>query len=77
MFDVIRAGLLNDRSQYYQDLSGPFYGANRPGSAVSQGLRDWFWLMGMQVGLKSAYDCVRRSPRPTSPKISSRSMCLP
>jgi non-heme chloroperoxidase len=59
VFDVIRAGLLNDRSQYYQDLSGPFYGANRPGSAVSQGLPDWFWLVGMQVGLKSAYDCVK------------------
>jgi non-heme chloroperoxidase len=59
VFDVIRAGLLNDRSQYYQDLSGPFYGANRPGAAVSQGLRDWFWLMGMQAGLKAAYDCVK------------------
>jgi non-heme chloroperoxidase len=59
VFDVIRAGLLNDRSQYYQDLSGPFYGANRPGAAVSQGLRDWFWLMGMQAGLKAAYDCVQ------------------
>ena len=58
-FDAIRDGLVKDRSQYYQDLSAAFYGANRPGSAVSQGLRDWFWLMSMQVGFKAAYDCVK------------------
>jgi len=58
-FDDIRAGLLGDRSQFYQDLSAPFYGANRPGSTVSQGLRDSFWWMSMTVGLKGAYDCVK------------------
>jgi len=58
-FDAIREGLVKDRSQYYQDLSAAFYGANRPGSAISQGLRDWFWLMSMQVGFKAAYDCVK------------------
>jgi non-heme chloroperoxidase len=58
-FDAIRDGLARDRSQFYQDLSGPFYGANRPGSAVSQGLRDAFWRMSMQVGFKGAYDCVK------------------
>jgi non-heme chloroperoxidase len=58
-FDAIREGVARDRSQFYQDLSGPFYGANRPGSGVSQGLRDAFWRMSMQVGLKGAYDCVR------------------
>jgi non-heme chloroperoxidase len=58
-FDAIRTGLITDRSQYYQDLSAPFYGANRPGSTVSQGLRDSFWLMSMTVGLKGAYDCVK------------------
>jgi non-heme chloroperoxidase len=58
-FDAIRAGLLADRSQFYQDLSAAFYGANRPGSKVSQGVRDAFWLMGMQVGFKAAYDCVK------------------
>jgi non-heme chloroperoxidase len=58
-FDDIRDGLTRDRSQFYKDLSGPFYGANRPGSTVSQGLRDWFWEMSMQVGLKGAYDCVK------------------
>jgi non-heme chloroperoxidase len=59
-FDDIRAGVLADRSQFFADLAVPFYGANRPGSAVSQGTRDHFWLMGMQVGLKAAYDCVRQ-----------------
>jgi non-heme chloroperoxidase len=58
-FDQIRRGLLADRSQFYKDLSAPFYGANRPGSTVSQGVRDNFWLESMQVGLKGAYDCVK------------------
>ncbi|MEV8513035.1 alpha/beta hydrolase [Dactylosporangium sp. NPDC051484] len=58
-FDAIRAGLAADRSQFYRDLSAPFYGANRPGSTVSQGMRDQFWLLSMQVGLKAAYDCVK------------------
>jgi len=55
-FDQIRAGVSADRSQFYKDLSAPFYGANRPGSQVSQGLRDAFWLWSMQVGLKGALD---------------------
>jgi len=59
VFDAIRDGIVTDRSQYYQNLSAPFYGANRPGSNVSQGLRDWFWQMCMTVGVKGAYDCVR------------------
>jgi non-heme chloroperoxidase len=58
-FDAIREGVRADRSQFYRDLSAPFYGANRPGSNISQGLRDWFWLMSMQVGFKGAYDCVK------------------
>lgn len=58
-FDGIRAGVLNDRSQFFKDLSGPFYGANRPGSKVSQGLRDSFWLQGMLCGFKAAYDCIK------------------
>ncbi len=58
-FDDIRSGLIQDRSQYYRDLSAPFYGANRPGSNVSQGVRDAFWLWSMQAGLKGAYDCVK------------------
>ena len=58
-FDGIRSSVLADRSQFFRDLSGPFYGANRPGAKVSQGLRDSFWLQGMQAGFKSAYDCIR------------------
>jgi non-heme chloroperoxidase len=58
-FDAIRQGVGGDRSQYYKDLSAPFYGANRPGAQVSQGVRDSFWLWSMQVGLKGAYDCIK------------------
>jgi non-heme chloroperoxidase len=59
VFDDIRAGVQGDRSQFFKDLSGPFFGANRPGNKVSQGMRDTFWLIGMQSGLKNAYDCIK------------------
>jgi non-heme chloroperoxidase len=59
VFDDIRSGVLANRSQFFKDLSEPFYGANRSTSKVPQGLRDQFWLLGMQAGLKAAYDCVR------------------
>ena len=58
-FDDIREGLLKDKAQFYQDLSVPFYGANRPGANISQGLRDSFFTMSMTVGFKAAYDCVK------------------
>jgi len=58
-FDQLRAGVLADRSQMFKDFSAAFYGANRPGSKVSQGVRDTFWLQGMQCGLKAAVDCIR------------------
>ena len=58
VFDGIRSGVLSDRSQFYKDLSLPFYGGNREGSKLSQGLRDQFWLQSMQVGIKGAHDCV-------------------
>ncbi|HET6392826.1 MAG TPA: alpha/beta hydrolase [Blastococcus sp.] len=58
-FDDIRAKVLADRSQFYANLSAPFFGANRPGSQVSQGVRDHFWLMSMQVGVKAAFDCIK------------------
>src|ERR1700676_628676 len=58
-FDQIRAGVLADRSQFFKDLSGPFYGANRQGAKVSQGLRDSFWLQGMLAGFKAVFDCVK------------------
>ena len=58
-FDQIRAGVLADRSQFFKDLSAPFYGANRPGAKVSQGLRDSFWLQGMLAGFSAAFDCIK------------------
>jgi non-heme chloroperoxidase len=58
-FDKLRADLTKDRSQFYKDLSAPFYGANRPDAHVSQGIRDAFWLWSMQVGLKGAFDCIK------------------
>ena len=59
VFDQLRAGVAGDRSQFYEDLSRPFFGANRPGAKVSQGILDMFWLLSMTVGLKSAYDCIK------------------
>ena len=58
-FDELRTGVLADRSQFFKDLSAPFYGANRPGAKVSQGLRDSFWMQGMQCGFKAALDCIK------------------
>lgn len=59
VFDSIRAGVLKDRSQYFRDLAIPFYGANRPGAKVSQGVLDQFWLWSMQTGLKNAYESIQ------------------
>lgn len=59
IFDEIRAAVLADRSQYWKDLSMPFYGFNRPGAKASEGLRDSFWLQGMLAGHKAVYDCVK------------------
>lgn len=58
-FDDIRAGVAADRSQFFKDLTTPFYGTNRPGAKVSQGIRDAFWRQGMQGGLKNQFDCVK------------------
>lgn len=58
-FDEIRAAVLADRSQYFKDFSSPFYGANRPGAMVSQGLRDAFWLQSVMAGHKAVYDCIK------------------
>jgi non-heme chloroperoxidase len=59
VFDQIRAGVLADRSQFFKDLSIPFYGTNRAGAKVSQGLRDSFWMQGMLAGHKAVYDCIK------------------
>ncbi len=59
-FDEIRLNSITDRSQFYKDLaSGPFFGANRTGSKVSQGMIDSFWLQGMQAGSKNTFDCIK------------------
>ena len=59
VFDQLRAGVQADRSQFFKDLSAPFYGANRTGAQVSQGLRDSFWLQGMLCGFPAAYECIK------------------
>ena len=59
VFDEIRKGVQTDRGQYFEDLSAPFYGANRPGAQVSQGLRDSFWLQSMLCGFPAAYECIK------------------
>ena len=59
VFDEIRANVLADRSKFWKDLSIPFYGFNRPGAKVSEGLRDSFWLQGMKCGLSGAYFCIK------------------
>jgi non-heme chloroperoxidase len=60
VFDGIRQGSIADRSQFYKDLaSGPFFGANRAGAKVSQGMMDSFWLQGMRAGHKNTFDCIK------------------
>jgi non-heme chloroperoxidase len=59
VFDNIRASVVNDRSQFFKDLTLPFYGYNRPRANVSEGVRDSFWLQGMQVSIVGAYDCIK------------------
>ena len=59
VFDNIRAGVIADRSQFFKDITTPFFGANRPGAKVSQGMRDAFWLQGMQAGHKNVLDCIK------------------
>ncbi len=58
-FDAIRASVLADRSQFWKDLSLPFYGYNRPGAKVSEGVRESFWLQGMLAGLPASYFCIK------------------
>jgi non-heme chloroperoxidase len=60
VFDAIRNAVLADRSQFFKDLPTQFYGFNRPGAKVSQGLRDSFWLQGMLAGHKAVYDCIKQ-----------------
>src|SRR5438105_5030154 len=59
VFDGIRAGVAGDRSQFYKDLTLPFYGFNRPGAKISEGIRERWWLQGMLGGVKPHYDCIK------------------
>ncbi len=59
VFDGIRAGVLADRSQFFKDLTLPFYGYNRPGAKISEGVRESFWLQGMTAGFPAAYFCIK------------------
>ena len=68
VFDDIRAGVLADRSKFWKDLSLPFYGYNKPGAEVSEGVRESFWLQGMMAGFPRPISASRLSPRRTRPK---------
>jgi len=59
VFDDIRAGVTKDRSQFYKDLTLPFYGYNKPGAAISEGVRESFWMQGMQSSIVGSYDCIK------------------
>ena len=59
VFDGLRANVLADRSQFWRDLSMPFYGYNRPGAKISEGVRESFWLQGMMCGFPGAYFCIK------------------
>ena len=59
VFDSMRAGIQADRSQFWRDVSLPFYGYNRPGAKVSEGVRESFWMQGMMAGFPASYLCVK------------------
>jgi non-heme chloroperoxidase len=59
VFDGIRKSVLSDRSQFFKDLTMPFYGYNRPGAKVSEGVRESFWLQGMMAGMPASYFCIK------------------
>ena len=59
VFDGIRAGVANNRAEFYRDITLPFYGYNRPGAKISEGIRQHWWLQGMMGGIKAHYDCVK------------------
>src|ERR1700690_1023461 len=59
VFDGIRSGVAGDRSQFYKEVTLPFYGYNRPGAKISEGVRDHWWLQGMMGGVKAHYDCIK------------------
>jgi non-heme chloroperoxidase len=76
-FDQIRAGVLADGSQFWKDLSMPFYGYNRSGAKISEGVRESFWLQGMMAGFPASYFCIKAFSETISPKISRNWTCRP
>jgi non-heme chloroperoxidase len=75
VFDGIRSAVLADRSQFWKDLSMAFYGYNRPGAKISEGVRESFWRQGMLASINAVFDCVKASLRRTSPRTSRSSTC--
>src|SRR5689334_7409968 len=59
VFDGLRAQLAANRPQFYKDITLPFYGYNRPGAKISEGIREHWWLQGMMGGIKPHYDCIK------------------
>jgi len=59
VFDELRSALARNRPQFYQDITLPFYGYNRPGAKISEGIRDHWWFQGMMGGMKAHYDCIK------------------
>jgi non-heme chloroperoxidase len=59
VFDGIRANVLADRSKFFKELTIPFYGYNRPGAKISEGVRESFWLQGMMAGFPACYFCIK------------------
>ena len=59
VFDDLRAQYAKNRPQFYRDITLPFYGYNRPGAKISEGIRDHWWLQGMMGGVKAGYDCIK------------------
>ena len=59
VFDGLRAALVENRAQFYKDITLPFYGYNRPGAAISEGIREHWWYQGMMGGVKAHYDCIK------------------
>src|SRR5687768_2899515 len=59
VFDGIRAGVASNRAEFYRDITLPFYGYNRPGAKISEGIRQHWWAQGMMGGIKAHYDCIK------------------
>ena len=68
-FNKLRTGVIEDRSQFWKELSLPFYGYNRPGAKISEGVRESFWLQGMMAGFPASYFCIKAFLRLTSRRI--------